>query len=335
MWSLDNRTPYKVGRGWGRDKQGVHEWIVAVKGTFDIVPGGVPDLSSEQLSPLLVADYAGKPGRSSVLYEADILPQKPTTDITLNATAYAPNGRPSTSFPVTMTVGSVQKALRVIGDRRWMRTPVGLAVTETQPVRSVPIRYERAYGGYDDSGPDVRAHRIDLRNPVGRGIFAESGRASGQPLHNFEYPSGSPEKSGPAGFGALDSHWSPRREYAGTYDLAWQQTRSPLLAADWDPRSLQCAPRDQQPSAHLRGGELVQLVNLTPNGRLSFVLPKAYFTFTTRIRSRKEEHRSRLTSVIIEPDANRLIMVWTSTLACPTDVDYLEETTIRLKPFLQ
>jgi hypothetical protein len=40
MWALDNRTPYKAGSTWGRDKDGVHEWIVAVKGTFDIRPDG-------------------------------------------------------------------------------------------------------------------------------------------------------------------------------------------------------------------------------------------------------------------------------------------------------
>ena len=34
MWSIANHTPYKVGSTWGRDKDGVHEWIVAVKGTF-------------------------------------------------------------------------------------------------------------------------------------------------------------------------------------------------------------------------------------------------------------------------------------------------------------
>ena len=36
MWAVDNRTPYGVGRVWGRNKDGIHEWIVAVKATFDI-----------------------------------------------------------------------------------------------------------------------------------------------------------------------------------------------------------------------------------------------------------------------------------------------------------
>jgi hypothetical protein len=50
---------------------------------------------------------------------------------------------------------------------------------------------------------------------------------------------------------------------------------------------------------------------------------------------RFEEHRSRLSAVIIEPDHPRVILVWTSSLRCPTDVDYLEETVIREKPYLQ
>src|SRR5215510_7453997 len=107
MWAITNRTPYKVGSAWGRSKDGVHEWIVAVKGTFDIKPGGNLKLADEQLEPLLLPEYNGEAGVSSLRYDADLVAPKPTTDIVLNGTAYAPKGRSSTDFMVSLRVGRV------------------------------------------------------------------------------------------------------------------------------------------------------------------------------------------------------------------------------------
>jgi hypothetical protein len=36
MWAVDNKTPYGADRAWIRDKAGAHQWLVAVKATFDI-----------------------------------------------------------------------------------------------------------------------------------------------------------------------------------------------------------------------------------------------------------------------------------------------------------
>jgi hypothetical protein len=204
-----------------------------------------------------------------------------------------------------------------------------------EPVTRVPIVYERAYGGYDHTDPDPKHHRIDSRNPVGCGVVAASGHRSGQPLPNFEYPGRSLEKGGPAGFGAIDSYWSPRRELAGTYDKAWENHRRPLLPEDWDPSSMLSSPVDQRPSDFLRGTEMVELLNLTPNGRLLFTLPRVYLTFATRIDGRVEEHRSRLSTIIIEPDYPRVIMVWSTSLECRNDVDYLDETVVREKALIR
>ena len=60
--------------------------------------------------------------------------------------------------------------------------------------------------------------------------------------------------------------------------------------------------------------------------------PRIYFAFSTLIDSRTEEHRSKLSTVIIEPDRMRLMMVWLTSLSCRNDVDYLEETVVQEKP---
>lgn len=334
MWSVDNRTPYKAESTWGRDKEGVHEWIVAVKGTFDIKPDGSLALADEQLDPLLAPEYNGEAGMSSLRYDADLVAPKPATDALINGTAYAPKGRPSTDFLVSARIDRIHKVIRVVGNRSWKWGPFGSKPSAAEPITEVSIIYERAYGGYDQTDPDPKNQHMDARNPVGCGAVAKSDHRIGQPVPNFEYLGGSLEKAGPAGFGAIDSHWSPRRELNGTYDKVWEEKRRPLLPEDWDPHSLLSSPADQRPNSHLHGGEFVELINLTPDGVLRFALPKVYLTFSTHFGRRIEEHRSRLATVIIEPDHPRVIMVWSSSLACCTDVDYLDETVVREKPYV-
>jgi hypothetical protein len=329
MWRLTNDTAYASGRIWGRGKDGVHEWIVVVKGTFDIKPDGKLIRAEKQVEPLLVAEPNGEEGKSSLRYEADLVGPKPTTDILLNGTAYAPKGRPATEFLVSLRVADVYKQIKVVGDRGWKSGPFGNGPSAAVPVAQVPIVYERAYGGFDQSNPDPTKQRLDTRNPVGCGLISHPGL----PVPNFEYPGRRMEQVGPAGFGPLASYWSPRREWQGTYDDAWKKDRFPLLPADWDPRSLLCAPADQRPASHLRGGELVELENLTPNGKLSFLLPRLYFGFRTMIDKRIEEHNGRLATVIIEPDHPRVILVWQSVLAVRTEVDYLDETIVTEKEY--
>ncbi len=331
MWAINNRTPYKAGKTWSRDPNGVHLWIVSVKATYNITPDGQVYLAEEQLEPLIAPEYNGEPGMSSLRYDADLVAPKPTTDILLNGSAYAPGGQPSTDFAVCMRVGPISKALRVRGDRTWSDGPLGGGPSSAQPVTRVPITYERAYGGYEHSAPDLRQHRLDPRNPVGCGLFAPATRRDGQALPNFEYPSGNLEMDGPAGFGPIDGHWSPRRELAGTYNDAWRAKRLPLLPADWDPLCLMCAPADQRPANPLWGGEPIELTNLSVGGKLRFTLPRVQLTFTTRIHKRLLEHRGRLSSVIFEPDHPRVLMVWTTCLPCRNDGDYLEETIVREK----
>jgi hypothetical protein len=332
MWAVKNRTPYAAKGTWGRDKDGVHEWIVAVKGAFTIKPDGALMLADEQPEPLLVPEYNGEDGMSSLRYDADLVGPKPATDVLLNGTAYAPKGHPAAEFLASLRLGPIHKEIRIVGQRTWTPGMLGASPSAVAPVTQVPIVYERAYGGSDLSDPDPKKRRLDARNPVGCGLVARVGQA----LPNLEYPSGRLERVGPAGFGAIASYWSPRRELQGTYDEAWQKSRCPLWPTDWDPRSLLCSPADQRPKGYLEGGEPVELNNLTPYGRLRFALPRLRFTFrtlfSTGLGRRALDHDGRLATVIIEPDHPRVILVWLSTLAVRTDVDYLDETIVTEVP---
>jgi hypothetical protein len=338
VWSIHNRTPYGVASTWGRTKEGIHEWLVAVRATFDIGPGGRLTLAEDQPEPLLLPEYRGEAGTSSLQYEAEIVSPKPTTDVLVNGTAYAPGGRPTRRFPVSLRVDGIEKVLQVWGTRVYENHAGTIEPSAPAAVTEVPIEYERAFGGFDTADPDPARQRMDARNPVGLGTAVDSRRLVDTPVHHFEYPGRDPAKSGPAGFGPIASYWSPRRELQGTYDQAWLEGRMPLLPLDWDPASLLCSPADQRPPQHLRGGERIELQNLTRDGLVQMVLPKIYPVFTTFFSTvsgrRLEEHRARLGTVLLEPDRARLAMVWNTALLVRGDEDYLDETVVREKTYL-
>ncbi len=327
---LDNQTPYEAERTWVRDKDGRHHWIVVVKATYDIGTDGTPSLSEEPVAPLYAPEYHGADGLSSLRYEADLTAMKPGTDVYLNAVAYAPQGRPSEKVTVSVQINRLRKDLLVYGDRVWERTLTGGAKPSSpDPFVTMPITYERAFGGTDQEDPNPRKHRMDYQNPVGTGVATQESQLIGTPAPSIEDPTQKPGKGRPAGFGAVASHWSPRRELAGTYDERWAAKRRPLLPVDYDPRHLLCAPADQQAPGYLKGGDRLELTNLTPSGRLAFTIPKLSFQFDTYFGSTRKEHTSELVSVIAESEGPRLILVWQTSLPCGNDADYLDRTVIR------
>jgi hypothetical protein len=78
----------------------------------------------------------------------------------------------------------------------------------------------------------------------------------------------------------------------------------------------------------LRGGESVELENLTPDGKMSFTLPSVNLNFRTLLDGSAVEHPGQLATVIIEPDHRRVIMVWQSVLMVRANIDYLDETLV-------
>ena len=78
------------------------------------------------------------------------------------------------------------------------------------------------------------------------------------------------------------------------------------------------------------------LHNLSPQGRMQFVLPKVYLGFETRFYdgSRQLHTRRALHTVILEPDhetGTHVSPAWHSALPCHFKVQKLERTVITLK----
>lgn len=332
MWQVDNRTPFAAERSWVRDRNGAEVWLVAVKATFDIRLDGSTAVAKEQPPVLRVPEYHGEPGHSSIRYDADLVLTKTTTDVIVVGHAYAPHRTEVAELDVGFRLGPVRKLIRVFGDRRWgMQRP-----TEPAPFSTMPLVYERAFGGVDHRS-DKPERDWDWRNPVGCGFAISRDHLDDAPVPNLENSdrliNGWDDRPPPAGFGVVASHWQPRVSFAGTYDERWMKTRQPLLPEDFDERFFQCAPTDQQAPQFLVGGEPGAILNLSPAGDLRFTVPKFRLGFVTRFYDGSEQvHKSRkLHTVILEPDFPRLSLVWHSALPCHLKVQKLERTTITLK----
>lgn len=330
MWQVDNRTSYAAERNWVRDQHGAHHWIVAIKATFQVSGHGELSLADEQPAPLFAPEYNGEDGASSVRYEADLCLLKPATDVWVNGHAVAPGDKPVAELPVSLRFADVSKTLLVRGENVFYSGVTGLTTTKPRPFVRMPVVYERAYGGFDTTDPDPSRHRMDARNPVGVGFATRAAHLEHQPAPTVVYPGKDPAKAGPAGFGAIAGPWSPRVELAGTYDAQWVEKRRPLLPEDYDPRFVLCSPTDQRSRhGYLPPGTRVELVHMTPRGVMAFELPSVHLRFTTRFGARRQEHPGVLASVILEPDDERVQLVWQSSLAVPpTKVDALDETVV-------
>ncbi|HHH10946.1 MAG TPA: DUF2169 domain-containing protein, partial [Sorangium sp.] len=162
MWSIANNTPYAADRAWLRDPLGRDVWLVAVKATFE-VRGTSSVLASDQLPVLHAAQYRDDPANSSIVYPEDFVLDKAAVDILVVGDAVTTE--PSTETFVSLRIGKrPEKKLRVIGDRVWQRGMLGMRLSSPTPFRTMPICYERAFGGADEvSGT------WEERNPIGRG----------------------------------------------------------------------------------------------------------------------------------------------------------------------
>lgn len=314
---LINATKMQAGYTMGMEPDGRELLVVAVKGTFNIPQdGSEPQLLEEQV-PLVDADvYTGEPGFSAPLYEVDYAPYKKRCDVLLNGSAYAPNGKPAKKVPVRLRVGSMVKEFDVIGDRFWQVSKTGFTQSFPQPFTQMPVSYDRAYGGSDDQHPDKSKHSAYMPNPIGRGYHVNTNYElmHDKPLPNTEergksisLPVG---KYRPMAFGVIGRNWEPRYRYGGTYDQNWIDNVFPFLPADFNPAYYQAAPADQQIN-YLTGGEVVELVNLTPQGRTVFRLPKKDIPVVFfKKKGGKEEKQAVADTILLEPDLNRMTITW-------------------------
>jgi len=316
MLQVDNGTAFKVSFGVFPNEDGVECAYGVVKATFAISGKGEPTFCEEQSDIVPLDVPHGDPLTTSLRAAGEMTLVKPSTDILLRGLAHAPGGRPAREVDVTLRVGSIAKTVRVFGDRVWEAGVLKARPSEPAPFETMPLIYERAFGGVDTDPVDPAKVDFEPRNPVGRGLVPTNARAGaeGRPLPNLEDPSalirGPKDRPAPAGFGPVAPHWEPRKSYAGTYDEGWMKTRAPYLPRDFDPRFFQVAPPGLIAKEYLKGGEPVEILNATPSGRLSFNLPTCTPELIFLFDGREHRPPANLDTILFDTESGRLWMVW-------------------------
>ncbi|WP_367871326.1 DUF2169 domain-containing protein [Luteolibacter sp. Populi] len=317
---MDFVNQTKLAAGWtmGFRKDGRELMVVAAKGTF-MIPSRSdqePVLATAQV-PLVTGDtFTGEPGFSAVEYEVDYAHLKPACDVLVNGCAYAPGGRPASCVPVALVAGPIRKHFEVIGERRYELGILGSSAPPPKPFVSLPISYDKAYGGADHHPREPDKVRTYADNPVGVGYYplTQGHDRSGKPLactREPGKPADDPNQSyRPMAFGPMGRNFKDRYKFAGTYDKNWQDHRAPFFPADFDYRYFQAAPEDQQ-MPYPQGGETILLENLSPRGRLVFALPRRSVpVLFIPYRGQAYEQQAVIDTVVIEPEFDRFTMTW-------------------------
>jgi hypothetical protein len=340
--NLENLTRFQAVSLPSMNKEGEELLLICVAGRFDLPPAGRPSNeppkpSEEQRPPVMEDIYWGEPGTSSLRYEGQTAYYRPGTDIYVSGQAWAPRGKPVPEMLAAVKVGPYQKGLRVFGTRVWYRGALGLKASAPRPFESMPLRYERSFGGaargIGDDPPEY-----EPRNPVGMGLYGSAKESFEQPLPNLEDPfhlmSSPTEHVPPAGFGPIARSWQPRLGFAGTYDEAWVERRAPLWPSDFDPRFFNAAASGLVASSGLKGGEPVILAGLSPDGQIAFPLPRYRLMAKSIFRHRVDRRALVLDAVHIEPDDSTLTLFWRATIPAHREFAQHEYSVVReLEPW--
>ncbi|MDI1476526.1 DUF2169 domain-containing protein [Polyangium sp. y55x31] len=291
---------------------------VMVKATCAIVPGSAAVLLSEPDFPTGDLHQDDDP-QKGLLYASDISIFKPKADVTLAGRAYAPSGK-GTACEVSFRFGRGKNAfarrLAVFGDRYWEKSVVTLAPTAPRSFDSIPLGWERAYGG-----PGMED------NPLGVGHGAAEGPDGIARLPNFEDPErlikGPSDRPRPAGLGPIPALWKQRWSKLGTYDARWLERRWPYFPEDFDWTYFQAAPAGQQLD-HLAGDEPFDIRGMRKDHpRLEGTLPamraRCFYQRTEEAGGQFGEVRLVLDTVHFDVEAMKIQLVWRGLLEVEDD----------------
>lgn len=331
---LENTTPYAADLNFAFEKSGRELVVVVIKATLNFPEhGGVAELARDQLHLHYADVFGADPETDATIFENDFAPVKRHCDVLCDAVAISPQGRPVTALQVGLRIGQWSKVFGIIGSRIWLRTAMGYRVSDPRPFVEMPISYDNAWGGTDPD-PDTPGHAATYgTNPVGLGFYPNRQDLEGALLpvtHEMgQLVTGVEGAYRPMAFGPLGRHWLPRRNYVGTYDQVWLDERMPFLPDDFDELYFQAAPPDQQ-IPFLKGGEQVELFNLTVEGRFGFFLPREAPTVAFRRKSGPVSQKIPLLDTVqVLAKERKVCLTWRTRFSCSRDIHELSEIIIR------
>jgi hypothetical protein len=228
-------------------------------------------------------------------------------DVLIGGRVRQPGGVARPRLDVVVEVGpSFRRAVTVFGDRRWIDAPSGLAPSEPQPFVSMPLGYDRAFGGRAPTEYDLTLPFA--ANPEGRGFYLDAKGARGAPLPNLEHPERPirtiHDQPDPVGLGyypvdgalrAASSTRHPMGKRASTAAAALPSASAPDAASGERLRPDQLLPtffNTAHPAMILPAGkgpvpgDRVRLSHGLPDGDLAFTMPELRFHVHVQLEGR-------------------------------------------------
>jgi hypothetical protein len=328
MWQISNNTGYACAGTFLRDADGREHWCVAIRATFERQSDGRIQPAAEQIAVNLAPRFAGEDDQI-LLADDDFIPFAPVTDILIRGLALPAADAPRPA-PLSVEIGALRKLALLYPPRQARLSRGAWRLADIAPQQPAALGWEASFGGTLPGTPDDQPPE----NPLGTGLalraprLFEDGtridlpRIEGMGMDCQRDPHGARS----IGFGPVPRWWRDRVALAGRFDDVWRRDRAPAMPADYDPRFLCSAPRDQLPAAHLRGGEPVNLRGFTGTREWQFRLPQALFRIETRLGGQLVPLSARIARIDLWPSDDLISMLWLGTLAC-NGRDHLVETT--------
>jgi hypothetical protein len=168
--------------------------MLSAKATFSFDLNGRVELETQEPMPLLMKDEPTPFGLLPSDFEAR---RDKLFEVILLGQAHARPGEPVESLLTELAVGDERRQLVVTGDRTWVQNGQSSFPTRPVPFQSMPLVYERAFGGTQVAWIDALSEMdlFDPVNPNGRGFDAQQwARGVGEMLR------------APAGFPRIDNY---------------------------------------------------------------------------------------------------------------------------------
>lgn len=342
MTTIDNRSG--VPHFWFEQTgpEGERLDVLVVRATFDFASNGALMTLAVEQQPIAFGDMfsgpvATDPMRAVLRDDGDLLPYKPGTDMLVSGHALAPDGKPHASWLAGISVGAVNKILRLHGPRQFRKRLFGWRLGPSELVDRIPLDYRLAYGGCvdvpstrtADANPDFVKH---LGNPAGCGWLPRTAAYKHLPKSARKYikewlkaqtvlaapqfesvatPVRHPYQNISAeGLGPIARWWQPRLGRQGSYDDQWRAGRYPLLPENFDPRFYQSAPSDLVCTPHLIGDERLVLVGLLGEKREMRLPGWRLVAVVTRASGKSEVSFLILDTLRLDLDSGKATLVW-------------------------
>ncbi|POO49126.1 DUF2169 family type VI secretion system accessory protein [Agrobacterium rosae] len=344
MPQLVNYTPFPNFRYYSRDRQDREFGIIVVKATYELGSSGLLMVAEEQ-APMVFTDLChGAVNVTSLWHPSDMVPNKPATDIIVNAVARASGGNPQPSWTCGLRIEDgedvrLEKYLRVTGPRYWQpqwkrrlsegekkewqrhrRYFDGWVLSEPTPVADVPLHYEYAFGGEISQGHDADGKPLfdtDHRNPLGRGKVDPEWTdhtiqvAAPQIESVHERVSDPYEKMTPQNLGPIPPAWLPRRPLGGNYDQNWKDNIWPAWPPDYDFAYHNSAYPELIIKPYLKGDETVILSGFSgQSDEVRFQLPEGQLTVDLVAPNGGEDRQDMVLDTVFLDIATKKIEDW-------------------------